>query len=123
MTAPPSPDDTTTGHRRSFTTLDLVLTHVLSVLLLLLCAAAFVVSMFAAMGTDSCSSQSCSVALIGLAYAVAWGGIGASILVAAVGILVSAIKRRTMFGWPVTGLVMLTVTMAVGGLLLFGAVG
>jgi hypothetical protein len=117
MTAPPTPP-----HRRPFTTLDLVLTPLLSVVLLLSCGVAVVVSMFAAMGTDSCSSQRCSATMIGLAYAVAWGGVIASILVAAIGVLVSAVKRKTMFGWPVAGLVVLVATTVLGGLLLVGAV-
>jgi hypothetical protein len=123
MSIPPPERDVPVAAPRPFSTLDLVLTPVLSVVLLLSCAAAFVVSMFAAMGTDSCSSDRGSVALIGLAYAVAWGGIVAAVLVAGVGVLVSALARRTMFGWPITGLVVLLVATLLGGVLLVTAVG
>jgi hypothetical protein len=119
MPTPPPPP----AGKRPFTTLDLVLTPVLSVLLLVLCGLALVMSMFAAMGMDSCGiNHECSATLIGLAYACAWGGIGTAVLVALVGVLVSAVKRKTMFGWPIAGIGVLVLGTVVGGLVLMGAV-
>lgn len=105
--------------KRPFTTLDLVLTPLFSVLLVVLCGVALVVSMFAVMGLDSCgTTHQCNAATIALAYACAWGGIGASVLVALVGVLVAARKRTTMFGWPLAGIAVLVLGNLLGGILL-----
>jgi hypothetical protein len=106
--------------RKPFSTADLVLTPLLGVGLLLGCAASFVYSGFAVMATDGCGGtpERCDFTLINTAYVVAWGGIALALLVALVGIIISAVKRKPMFIWPAIGLVILVAAMVVGGVLL-----
>ena len=50
-------------------------------------------SFFFVMATDSCGPRHCDYDALGAAYLVTWGGIGLAILVAAVGIIVAAIRK------------------------------
>jgi hypothetical protein len=110
--------------RKPFSTTDLVLTPLFGIGLLLGCAAGFVYSGFAVMATDGCGGtpDKCDYGLINGAYVVAWGAIALAILVALVGIVVSAVKRRTMFIWPLIGGVILVAGMVAGGFLLSAGV-
>jgi hypothetical protein len=110
--------------RKPFSTTDLVLTPLLGVGLLLGCAASFVYSGFAVMATDGCGGtpNRCDFGLINAAYVVAWGAIALAMLVAFVGIVASAVRRKTMFIWPLIGLVMLVAGMVAGGFLLSAGV-
>ena len=111
--------------RKPFSTADLVLTPLFGIGLLLACAAGFVYSGFAAMATDGCGGtpERCDYGLINTAYVVAWGGIAAALLVAVVGIVIAAVRRGTMFIWPLVGGVIFVAGMVGGGFLLNAGVG
>jgi hypothetical protein len=120
----PYPNPHAPPAKKPFSTVDLVLTPLLSGLLLLGCMAGFVYSMFAAMATDACGTPGrCHDGLIGAAYAVAWGGIGLALLGTVIGVWIGAAKRTTMFIWPILGLVVLVAGMVIGGFLLNAGVG
>lgn len=111
--------------KKPFSTVDLVLTPLLAGGLLFGSVVGFFFSLFAAMATDVCGGtpDRCDDGLIGGAYAVAWGGIGLAVLITVVGISIAAIKRKTMFIWPIVGLVVFVVGMVAGGLMLNAGTG
>jgi hypothetical protein len=106
--------------KKPFSTVDLVLTPLLSGALLFGSLVGFYFSLFAGMATDVCGGtpDRCDDGLIAGAYAVAWGGIGLAVVVAVVGISIAAIRRKPMFIWPIVGLVLFVIGMVAGGLML-----
>ena len=111
--------------KKPFSTVDLVLTPLLAGGLLFGSVAGFYFSLFAGMATDVCGGtpDRCNDGLIGTAYAVAWGGIALAVLITGVGISIAAIRRKTMFVWPIVGLVVFVVGMVAGGFLLNAGTG
>jgi len=111
--------------KKPFSTVDLVLTPLLSGLLLFACIVGFYFSLFAGMATDGCGGtpDKCNDGLIGTAYVVAWGGIGLAVVVTIIGVVLAAIKRLPMWIWPVSGLVIFVVGMVIGGFVLNAGVG
>jgi hypothetical protein len=111
--------------KKPFSTVDLVLTPLLSGLLLLGSFVGFYFSLFAVMATDGCGGtpDRCNDGLIGAAYAVAWGGIGLAVIVTIIGISIAAVKRRPMFIWPIVGLAVFVAGMVIAGFMLNAGVG
>jgi hypothetical protein len=111
--------------KKPFSTVDLVLTPLLSGLLLVGSIVGFSFSLFAGMATDVCGGtpDRCNDGLIGGAYVTAWGGVGLAVIVAIVGITVAAVKRKPMFIWPIVGLVVFVAAMVVGGFMLNAGTG
>ncbi|WP_125079558.1 hypothetical protein [Mycobacterium sp. P7213] len=103
---------------------DVIAATLLAVLLLLTCGLGLIYSMFAGMATDVCSSNHpCHDGLINGAYLVAWGGIGAAVLLTLAGMGVSVRRRSRMVVWPAVGWLIFVVTFVAGGLLLSAGVG
>ncbi len=71
-------------------------------------------SFFFVMATDSCGSRHCDYDALGAAYLVTWGGIGLAILVGAVGIIVAAIRKLTMWYWPAASLLIIIASTGAG---------
>jgi hypothetical protein len=111
--------------KKPFSTVDLVLTPLLSGLLLFGSFVGFSFSLFAGMATDACGGtpDRCNDGLIGGAYVVAWGGIGLAVTVTITGISFAAVKRKPMFIWPIVGLVVLVAGMVAGGFMLNAGTG
>jgi hypothetical protein len=96
------------------TGIDIALTVILSALAVIsaLCAVSF--SFFFVMATDSCGSRRCDYDALGAAYLVTWGGIGLAILVGAVGIIVAAVRKMTMWFWPAGSLLIIIASTGAG---------
>jgi hypothetical protein len=104
---PPSPPRRHSG-------VDIALTVILSVLAAAFALGSVSFSFFFVMATDSCGPRHCDYDALGAAYLVTWGGIGLAILVAAVGIIVAAIRKQTMWFWPAASLLIIIATTGAG---------
>jgi len=94
---------------------DVVVTVLLFAVLVLAASASFYVSLFFAMATDACYSDSdCNEDLVGTAYAVAWGGVFVGVVGAIVGTVVAACMRIWMWIWPLLGTLIIVVVFFVG---------
>ena len=93
---------------------DIALTVILSVLAAAFALGAVSFSFFFVMATDSCGPRHCDYDALGAAYLVTWGGIGLAILVGAVGIIVAAIRKLTMWFWPAASLLIIIATTGAG---------
>lgn len=103
---------------------DVITASLLAVLLLGACGLGLLFSMVAGMATDGCSgAQSCNDNLIYAAYLVAWGGMGAALLTACVGMSLSARRRSRMVVWPAWGWLIFVTTFVIGARLLNAGVG
>jgi hypothetical protein len=111
---PPAP-------QRRHSGVDIALTVILSGLTGVFAAGAVSFSFFFVMATDSCGPQHCDYDALGAAYLVTWGGIGVAILVGAVGIIVAAIRKLTMWYWP-AGSLLIVIASAGAGLSLANSV-
>jgi hypothetical protein len=96
------------------TGLDIALTVILSVVAAAFALGAVSFSFFFVMATDSCGPRHCNYDALGAAYAVTWGGIGVAILVGAVGIVVAAIRKMTMWYWPAGSLALIVASTGTG---------
>jgi hypothetical protein len=93
----------------------------------LLAGAAFlavVLSGFFVMATDSCGTTgtTCNTDFVAYALIVVWGGVVVALVGATVGTLVSGLRHRTTWWWPLLGVLVVLVTF-VGGLVLVGQMG
>jgi hypothetical protein len=66
------------------------------------------------MATDSCTGQNCDTSALDWAYAVTWGGVGIAAIVAVVGIIVAAKRKRIMWVWPTIALGLIIVGVVIG---------
>lgn len=101
---------------------DIVATAFLCIAQLSLSAFGLLWSLFFPMAMDSCSARTCSNDLMTAAFAAAWGGIGAATLLALIGVVLGATRRRVMFVWPLLGTI-IVVAASVGGAQLATAAG
>lgn len=99
---------------RRHTVVDITLTVILSVLAVLAALTAVTLSFFFVMATDSCGSRRCDYDALGTAYVITWGGVGLAILVGAVGIIVTAIGKWTMWIWPAVSLLLVALSTGIG---------
>ena len=99
---------------RRHSAVDITLTVILSTLTGLGAVAAVSFSFFFVMATDSCGPRHCNYDALGAAYLVTWGGIGLAIVVGAVGIIVAAIRKWTMWFWPAGSLLLIVVSTGIG---------
>jgi hypothetical protein len=76
------------------------------------------------MGTDSCSVTDAGCNTDALFYAVVatWGGVALAVVGATVGTIVSGLRHRSTWLWPLIGLAVVLVSF-VGGLVLVGQMG
>jgi hypothetical protein len=103
---------------------NLVATILLFALLLGAGLLAVVLSGFFVMGTDSCSVTDAGCNTDALFYAVVatWGGVALAVVGATVGTIVSGLRHRSTWLWPLIGLAVVLVSF-VGGLVLVGQMG
>jgi hypothetical protein len=99
---------------RRHSVVDITLTVVLSALTLICALGAVSFSFFFVMATDSCGSRHCDYDALGAAYVVTWGGVGLAILIGATGIIVAALRTRTMWFWPAASLLLIFVSTGIG---------
>jgi len=101
--------------RKGRSPVDVVVTVLLFAVLVLAALASFYVSLYFAMATDGCYSDSdCNEDLLGPAYAFAWGGIFVGFVGAIVGTVVAACTRIWMWIWPLLGTIVIVVTFLIG---------
>ena len=96
------------------TTVDITLTVILSALACLSAVVAVCFSFFFVMATDSCGARHCDYDALGAAYLVTWGGIGLAIVIGVVGIIVTAVRKATMWIWPAVSLVAIAISTSIG---------
>ena len=99
---------------RRHSVVDITLTVILSALTVMCALGAVAFSFFFVMAADSCGSRSCDYDALGAAYLVTWGGIGVAILVGATGVIVAAVRTRTMWFWPAVSLLLVAVSTGIG---------
>jgi len=111
--------------RRQLNPVDTLLTWLLSAALVVVAGVGFVWSLFAGMVTDRCSGSvpECSDGLIGVAYLVAWGGMGIAGVVTYKGVRAAVARQGVAFVWPCVGLLIVAACLVCGGMLLNSAVG
>jgi hypothetical protein len=71
-------------------------------------------SFFFVMATDSCTANNCDTSALDWAYVVTWGGVGVAAIVAVVGIIVAARRKRVMWVWPTIALALIIVAVVIG---------
>ena len=105
-------------------TANLVTTILLFALLLGAGLLAVVLSGFFVMGTDSCGSTEagCNTDPLFYAFVVVWGGVGLAVVGATIGTVVSGVRHRPTWFWPLLGLGVVLVSF-IGGLVLLGQMG
>ena len=102
-------------NRKGRSPADIVVTVLLFAVMIFAALASFYMSLFFAMATDRCYSESdCNEDLLGTAYAFAWGGIFVGVVGATVGTVVAACTRISMWIWPLLGTIVVVVTFFVG---------
>jgi len=99
---------------RRHSVVDITLTAILSALTVMSALGAVAFSFFFVMATDSCGSRPCDYDALGAAYLVTWGGIGLAVLLGATGVIVAAVRTRTMWFWPATSLLLVAVSTGIG---------
>ena len=83
---------------------DIIVTVVLSAVLVVGSLSAAYTSIFGfAMATDSCFER-CREEYVGDAFVASWGSVVVALLVTPIAVVVSAIKRKPMFVWPLLGI-------------------
>ncbi|CQD08724.1 hypothetical protein BN1232_01573 [Mycobacterium lentiflavum] len=80
-------------------------------------ALAITFSFFFVMATDSCAGNRCDTSALDWAYAVTWGGVGVAAVIAVGGVIVAAARKRAMWVWPTTALILIIVAGVIGSLL------
>lgn len=115
---PPAPPP-----RPQLNPVDKVLTWLLCATLAAVAGLGFMWSLFGMMVTDRCSRYSCSDALIGAAYLIAWGGIALAGMVTYLEVRAAVARRGVAFIWPALGLVITVAGLVCGALVLNAAVG
>lgn len=99
---------------RRHSAVDITLTVILSTLTMISAFGAVSFSFFFVMATDSCGSRPCDYDALGAAYLVTWGGIGLAVLLGATGVIVAAVRTRTMWFWPATSLLLVAISTGIG---------
>ena len=99
---------------RRHSVVDITLTAILSALTVMSALGAVAFSFFFVMATDSCGSRPCDYDALGAAYLVTWGGIGLAVLLGATGVIVAAVRTRTMWFWPATSLLLVAISTGIG---------
>lgn len=112
---PPPPYQPTPSLRRvraPHSTIDIVITAVMSVLAGVAGLASFYYSLFFPMATDACETPALDAAL-DRAYFLVWGGIAIAVMMAA-GLIIAAVRGRVMWIWPTLALGLIVITLVIG---------
>ncbi|MEZ0351054.1 hypothetical protein [Mycobacterium sp. pR1184] len=71
-------------------------------------------SFFFAMATDACAGNRCDTSALDWAYVVTWGGVGVAAVIAIGGVITAAARKRVMWVWPTTALILIIVAVVIG---------
>lgn len=94
---------------------DIIVTIVLSLVAVTEGVVAFFATGFFAMAADGCPN--CNETMIGLGFAVSWGGLALTAVGALLGIVIAAKRGRALWVWPALAMALIVVFFLTGGVL------